>query len=212
MQNPTIRALSGAPATAVITPKQTALVMIDFQLEYFQGGNLVIPDGPAAVSAAARLTEWADLHNIPVFHVQHLGSAGALLFAKDSPRAAFHPDVTPKPFHAVVPKTTASSFASTDLHQQLQQKEIDTLIICGLMTHMCVSTTVRDARPLGYRVLAAGDACATRDIDGWDGGVVRHADLHRATLTALSDSFAEVLTTETIMALPVQTDSALLTT
>jgi len=70
------------------------------------------------------------------------------------------------------------------------------------MTHMCVSTAARDARPLGYQVIVAGDASATRSIDAWDGGVVGHAELHRAALTEVADSFAEVLTTEKILALP----------
>ncbi|HJV87337.1 MAG TPA: cysteine hydrolase family protein [Noviherbaspirillum sp.] len=203
MPHPTMRAISGAPATQTLVAKNTALIVIDFQLEYFEGGRLFIPDGAAAMSKAKRLVSFADAHDMPVFHVQHLGPANGPLFAKGGEKAAFHPGMTPGSQHVLVQKTTASSFASTDLHQQLQVRGIKTLIICGLMTHMCVSTTTRDARPLGYQVLVAGDACATRDIDAWDSGVVGHAELHRAALTALSDSFAEVLRTDAITALAV---------
>ena len=204
MSHPTMRALSGAPAIRQLDAARCALLVIDFQHEYFEGGRLFIPDGSAALGHALQLVRFADSHRIPVFHVQHLGAAGAALFPRDSERSAFHPELTPAPQHAVVQKTMASSFAGTDLHPQLQARGTETLIICGLMTHMCVSTTARDARPLGYRVLVAGDACATRDIDGWDGAPVDHATLHRAALTALADSFAEVLTTAGITALPVQ--------
>ncbi|HJV83266.1 cysteine hydrolase family protein [Noviherbaspirillum sp.] len=204
MPHPTMRAISGAAATKTLNAKSAALIVIDFQLEYFDGGQLFIPDGASAMAYARRLIDFADAHGMPVFHVQHLGPAGGPLFAKDGDTVAFHPEMTPGPRHVVVQKTTASSFASTDLHAQLQAHGIRTLVICGLMTHMCVSTTARDARPLGYQVLVPGDACATRDIDAWDGGVVDHATLHRVALTEVSDSFAEVLPTAAITALTVQ--------
>ncbi|HYD95109.1 MAG TPA: cysteine hydrolase family protein [Noviherbaspirillum sp.] len=202
--NPTLRALSGTPATDSLRAKTTALLVIDFQLEYFEGGKLPIPDGRAALSNAKQLIAFADAHGMPVLHIEHVGPAGSALFAQDGATVAIHPDIRPAPHHAVVRKTTASSFASTDLHQRLQARDIKTLIIAGLMTHMCVSTAARDARPLGYQVLVAGDASATRAIDAWDGGVVGHAELHRAALTEVADSFAEVLTTEKITALAVQ--------
>ena len=204
MSHPTLRAISDAPATTTLHAKATALLVIDFQLEYFEGGRLPIPDGHAAMAKAQQLVAFADEHGMPVFHIQHVGAAGGPLFAKDGERVAFHPDILPAAHHIIVQKTTASSFASTDLHQQLQAKDIKTLIVSGLMTHMCVSTAARDARPLGYQVLVAGDASATRAIDGWDGGVVNHSDLHRAALTEVSDSFGEVLLTDRITALAVQ--------
>jgi nicotinamidase-related amidase len=204
MNNPTMRAISGAPFATALAAKSSALLVIDFQLEYFAGGRLRIPDGIAALRQAQRLVDFADTHGITVFHIQHAGPAGGPLFARDGEKLAFHPEILPGARHRVIQKTTASSFASTDLHQQLQALGIKTLVISGLMTHMCVSTAARDARPLGYQVLVAGDACATRDIDAWDGGVVSHAELHRAALTEVADSFGEVLRTAQITALPVQ--------
>jgi nicotinamidase-related amidase len=202
MSHPTMRAVNGVPQATAIGASDTALLVIDFQREYFDGGKLPIPDGPAALARTRQLIALADEHQMPVFHVQHLGPAGGPLFARDGEHVAFHPDMQPALHHTIVQKTTASSFASTDLNQQLQANGIKTLIICGLMTHMCVSSTARDARPLGYQILIAGDACATRDIAAWDGGVLRHQDLHRAALTALTDGFADVLPTARIVALP----------
>lgn len=204
MPNPTMRTIIGAPATTALRAKTTALLVIDFQLEYFEGGRMPIPDGFAAMARAKELIAFADTHGMSVFHIQHLGPAGGPLFAKDGDTVAFHPEIFPAPHHWVVQKSMASSFASTDLHTQLQAKDVKTLIISGLMTHMCVSTTARDARPLGYQVIVAGDASATRSIDAWDGGVVTHAELHRAALTEVSDSFAEVLTTARITSLDVR--------
>jgi nicotinamidase-related amidase len=180
------------------------LLVIDFQLEYFGEGRLPIPDGTTAMANANLLIDFADVHRMPVVHIQHVGPAGGPLFAKDGAFVSFHPDIQPKPHHMVLQKTTASSFASTALHEELRERGIRTLVIAGLMTHMCVSTTARDAKPLGYQVIVAGDAAATRSIDAWDGGTIHHADLHRAALTEISDSFAEVLTTSAIIALDVR--------
>lgn len=74
----------------------------------------------------------------------------------------------------------------------------------GLMTHMCVSSTARDAVPLGYSVIIPEDATATRDLNDWQGGVVDHRVLQRAALTAVADVFAEISTTERVLALPVE--------
>lgn len=203
----TIRSMGGARPATAIDSTSTALVLIDFQNEYFDG-RLPIPDGLSALRNALRLVALADAHAMPVFHIQHVGAAKGPVFAAGSALVEIHPELRPAPRHQVLQKTTTSSFASTDLHAQLQARGIKTLIIAGLMTHMCVSTATRDARQFGaqsYGVLLAADACATRDIDGWDGGVVSHRDLHSVTLTALSDNFAQVLDTAAILQLPVTT-------
>jgi nicotinamidase-related amidase len=204
MNNATMRTISGTPVTTTLDPRTTALIVIDFQLEYFDGkqpGKLIIPDGVAAMAQANQLITFADVNQIQVIHIQHVNPAGSPLFAKDGNSVGIHPEIISAPHHMLLQKTTASSFASTDLYDHLQARGIKTLIICGLMTHMCVSTTTRDARPLGYQAIVAGDACATRDIAGWDDGVVSHVDMHRATLTALSDAFAEVMPTARILTL-----------
>jgi|SRR5471032_1392336 len=202
----TIRSIAGVPPVSLIDCSSTALVLIDFQNEYYDG-RLPIPDGQAALRHAVELVALADARRMPVFHVQHIGAAGGVLFADGGALAAIHPALTPAPHHQVLRKTTTSSFASTDLHARLQDHGIRTIIVAGLMTHMCVSTAVRDARQFGaasYHVIVAADACATRDIDGWDGGVVGHRTLHDATLTALSDNFADVLRTADILNLAMK--------
>jgi nicotinamidase-related amidase len=202
----TLRSIGGARATAVIDPGSTALLLIDFQNEYFSG-RLPIPDGLAALSNARRLIALADAQGMPVFHVQHVGAPGALLFADGSVMADFHVQLQPASHHQVLRKTTTSTFASTDLHARLQARAIRTLIISGLMTHMCVSSATRDARQFGafsYNNIVAADACATRAIQGWRGSIVSAADLHNAELTALADNFAEILKTDDILSLPME--------
>ncbi|CAB3969416.1 cysteine hydrolase [Burkholderia cenocepacia] len=202
MQHPTIRTLAGASAPTSIAAARTALLVIDFQNEYFSG-RLPIPEGPRALGNAQRVIAFADRAGMPVFHVQHVDAADGPIFADGSDGFRFHADLQPAAHHTVVKKTSVSVFPTTDIDARLKAAGVDTLIVTGLMTHACVAGAARDAVPLGYAVIVVDDACATRDLDLADGGTVSHRDLHRATLAALSDTFGDVLTTEQVLALAV---------
>ncbi|WP_265517096.1 cysteine hydrolase family protein [Nitratireductor luteus] len=201
MSNPTIRTIAGATAPRSIDPASTALLVIDFQNEYFTG-RMPIPDGTEALANARRLIAMADETGMPVYHVQHVTPAGAPIFAEDGETVGFHPDIAPSAGHEVVRKSSVSVFPTTDIDKQLKAEGIKTLIITGLMTHACVSGAARDAVPLGYDVIVAHDACATRDITGPSGATVSHDALHQASLVTLADTFADVLGTDEILALP----------
>lgn len=96
-----------------------------------------------------------------------------------------------------------SVFASSDIDAQLKQAGIKTLIISGLMTHACVAGAARDAVPLGYDVVVASDATATRAITRANGDSVSKDALHNAALAEIEDTFGSVLSTAQIVALPV---------
>ncbi|MRS21007.1 isochorismatase family protein [Enterobacteriaceae bacterium RIT692] len=201
---PTIRTMSGATATTSLNAKQTAVIVIDIQNEYFPGGKMPIPDGMQALNNSKRLVAFAHKNNMPVFFVQHLGEADGPLFAKGSRFAEFHKDLQPAKGDRVISKATPSSFVGTDLQKQLDSLGIKQLIVTGLMTHMCVSSTARDAVPLGYSVIIPEDATATRDLATWDNKVVDHKVLQQAALAGVADVFAEIKTTDQVLALPVQ--------
>ncbi|WP_427307035.1 cysteine hydrolase family protein [Cupriavidus sp. H39] len=201
MPHPTLRTIAGTPAPTAIDAASTAVLVIDFQNEYFSG-RLPIPDGPAALANARRLVEHADAAGMPVFHIQHVTPAGSPVFAEHGPTVAFHGELQPAPHHTVLQKTSVSVFPTTDLDRRLKAAGIKTLVITGLMTHACVTGAARDAVPLGYSVIVAADACATRDLDT-AAGTVPHQDLHRAALAALDDTFGDILTTAQVLKLPV---------
>ncbi|WP_395609204.1 cysteine hydrolase family protein [Pseudomonas sp. B22129] len=201
-QHPTIRAMSGAKPTERLAPKTTALLVIDFQNEYFTG-RMPIPDRLKALENTRRLIEFADAQHIQVIHVQHIAPAGAAVFANDGKTVDFHPLMKPRPQDKLVQKTTVSVFASTDLDAQLKKAGVKTLIITGLMTHACVAGAARDAAPLGYDVVVASDATATRAITRADGRSVNKDELHNSALAEIEDTFGSVLTTSQILALPV---------
>lgn len=152
---------------------------------------------------ARLLIDHADAHGIRVWHVQHVAPKDSPVFADDSEAGAFHADIQPGPQHRVVRKTSVSVFPTTDLDAQLKEAGITTLIVCGLMTHACVAGATRDAVPLGYGVIVAEDAAATRDLDMANGRSVGSDALHDAALASIEDTFGEVLTTRQILDLPL---------
>jgi nicotinamidase-related amidase len=201
--HPTMRAMSGATPTSQLPAGKTALLVIDFQNEYFTG-KMPIPEGAAALANTRKLIAFADDHKMPVFHVQHIAPAGSAVFAKDGETVKFHPDMQPRAQDVVLQKTTVSVFGSTDLDARLKRAGIENLIISGLMTHACVAGAARDAAPLGYNVLVASDASATRAITRVNGEAIDKDALHKAALAEVEDTFGDVMTTEQIIKLPVR--------
>lgn len=68
------------------------------------------------------------------------------------------------------------------------------LVVCGMMSHMCIDTSVRAARSHGYDITLLHDACATRDLS-WNGKTIPAATVHEAFMAALHGAFADVRTT-----------------
>ena len=201
----TLRQWAGLVRPTALAQARTALVIIDIQQDYFRD-KLVIPDGKIAVENAARLLAWARRGGLAVVHIQQQAmKPGGPLFAPDSSGIEFLPAVTPAAGELIVVKHFPSSFTQTDLQNKLRERNIDTLILCGLMTHMCVDTTARGALEYGYRVIIAHDACATRDLPGLDGNtVIPHSTIHTATLAALADRFADLMAVNEITELTLE--------
>jgi nicotinamidase-related amidase len=201
--HPTIRAMAGAAPVNQLPAGKTALLVIDFQNEYFTG-KMPIPDGAAALANTRELIDFADDHHMPVFHIQHIAPAGSAVFAEGGETVKFHPDMQPRAQDVVLQKTTVSVFGSTDLDKRLKSAGIENLIISGLMTHACVAGAARDAAPLGYNVLVASDASATRAITRVSGEAIDKDALHKAALAEVEDTFGDVMTTAQIIKLPVR--------
>lgn len=204
--HPTIRQMAGATPIDALQAGKTAVIVIDFQNEYFPGGRMVIPDGASALQNTRRLIQAADAKGIRVIHVQHVLPAGAPLFAEGGKTVQFHPDMQPRAGDTVVQKDNVSVFAGASaavMDKALKDAGIDTLIVTGLMTHACVSGAARDAAaaPRGYRVIVSSDATATRDLELATGATINHKTLHAASLATLEDTYGDVMTTDAIIGL-----------
>ncbi len=201
----TLRALYGARPPAALAPAKTALVLVDFQEEFFRG-PLPVVGAADAVDRAASLLAWARRSGIVVAHVRNVSSRpGSRLFDASSPNVAIVPALAPLPEELVVTKSMAGAFSRTDLDARLRSQGIETVIVAGIMTHLAVDTSARDAMVLGYRVIVAADACATRALPSPIGGPQIDArDVHRTALASLADRFADVLDARAIASLPLE--------
>lgn len=180
-------------AGADLTPPRLAdscLVLIDLQNEY-RAGPIALPDVDRAITSAARLLTRARESGAAVFHVAHAGTPGSL-FDRSADRGAIVDALTPLGDEPVVEKQLPNAFAGTDLQTRLTATGRKNIILAGLMTHMCVSSTARAALDLGFRVTVDADSCATRDLPDGRGGTIAAATIHEVALAELSDRFAIV--------------------
>lgn len=188
--------MSSAPATAPaappITAPVTALLLVDIQRDYFPGGRMALPDADNAGRRAAEVLARCRTASVPVLHIRHESiRPGSTFFLPGTEGADIHPLVAPLPGEAVLTKHFPNSFRDTTLLPRLRDIGATDLIVVGMMTHMCIDTTVRAAFDLGFRCRVAGDATASPALAY--GGAQMDADTVRATfLAALNGVFAEV--------------------
>jgi nicotinamidase-related amidase len=199
----TLRETYGLSAPARVDAARTALVLVDFQRELVDGG-LPLPGAEDAIRRARTLLRWARDHHITVVHVRQLAARpDAPLFRPGSAGVLPVAELVARGSELEISKPMAGAFSRTDLDARLRVYGVDTLVVAGFMTHLAVDSTARDAAVLGYRVVIAGDATATRALPG-PGGSTIGADVVQATaLAALADRFADIMATDDLVALPV---------
>jgi nicotinamidase-related amidase len=170
----------------------TALVLIDLQNDYFPGGAMELAGADDAVAQAASLLAAFRARGLPVFHVQHIAKRpGATFFLPGTPGAEIHRSVKPAGDEVVVTKHFPSAFRDTPLREKLQAAGAGRLVVAGMMTHMCVDTSVRAAADLGFECQLAQDGCATKALQ-FGGREVGAGEVQLAYLAALNGAFAKV--------------------
>ena len=153
----------------------------------------------AEQNVAALLAEWLR-RGLPVIHVQHMSVRPDSPLRPGLPGNAFKPEAMPVAGEPVFTKSVNSAFIGTGLEQHLRERGISDLVIAGLTTDHCVSSSVRQAANLGFTVTVAGDATATHERRGYDGAVHSAEQMHDAALASLHGEFATVRTTRDILA------------
>jgi nicotinamidase-related amidase len=113
------------------------------------------------------------------------------LFVAGTPAWELHDDVASRPHVAVVDKSLPGSFTGTELDDVLAQHDVDSLVIAGWMTHMCVDSTTRQAMHRGLDVTVLSDATGTIDVSD----DLPAALVHRVEIGVLGDGFARLSTT-----------------
>ncbi|WP_426945070.1 cysteine hydrolase family protein [Pseudomonas oryzihabitans] len=177
-----------------------AVVVIDLQNEYLPRGKLPLSGIEAAVANAARIIAHARDQGVPVIHVQHLSlSAEAPIFVPGSDGVEIQAAVVPRAGEPVVVKHYPNAFRETSLKQLLDERGIESLVVVGAMSHMCIDAGVRAAADLCYAVTVIHDACATLDLE-FNGVRVPAAQVHAALMAALAFAYASLESTDAYLA------------
>jgi nicotinamidase-related amidase len=179
-------------------PQSTALIVVDVQ-QAFVDPRWGQRNNPDAESNIARLLETWRNRERPIRHVVHDSVEPNSLLRPGLPGNSIQPAAAPKTGEPIYRKNVNSAFIGTNLERDLRQDGINTLVIVGLTTNHCISTTVRMAGNLGFETYVVSDATATFDRPALD-GTVRSADaVHAAALSDLHQEFATVVDTAQIL-------------
>jgi nicotinamidase-related amidase len=180
------------------------LILIDIQ-KGFDDPYWGARNNPQAEANAGRLlAAWRDAGR-PVFHVRHASRGPTSPLSASGPGFAFKDEVAPRDGEPEFVKEVNSGFIGTGLEAALREAGVDTVLVVGLTTPHCVSTTARMAGNLGFTTFVAADACADFALNssrGWRDGETLSIDpetSHRVALAHLHGEFATVLDTDTIL-------------
>ncbi|HET9825810.1 MAG TPA: cysteine hydrolase family protein [Chitinophagaceae bacterium] len=177
-------------------PSKRALLIIDVQQDYFEDGRHVLVGSlEASINAKALLKHFRE-QSSPVIHIQHFAvRQGATYFIPNTKGVEIHENVRPIKEEKVISKNYPNSFRQTDLLDYLRRNNITDLVICGMMTQMCVDSTTRAAKDFGFTCTVIGDACATKDLE-IQGKLVAASDVQNSFLAALNSVYSTVTTTQ----------------
>ncbi|RPJ77413.1 MAG: cysteine hydrolase [Acidobacteria bacterium] len=172
---------------------ETALLVIDIQNFYFEGGSVPLTGSVEAARQARRVLDAFRAGKLPVVHIRH--AAKTTVFVDGEPTDAqykIHGEVAPVAGEKVVTKHYANSFRETELLENLRAQKITSVVLVGMQTHMCVEAAARAATDLGFAVTVIPEACATRPLSY--GGVKVPAEMvHATALAAINGTYGRVV-------------------
>jgi len=180
-------------------PREAALLLIDVQ-QGFDAPGWGERNNPDAERNIARLLEAWRNAGWPVLHVQHISVEPGSVLGPGQPGSELKPEAMPAPDEPLFQKNVNSAFIGTDLEAQLRERGIEALVLVGLTTNHCVSTTARMSGNLGFDTYVVDDATATFDRVGHDGRQYDAAEVHAISLASLHGEFATVLGTDEVLA------------
>lgn len=185
--------------------EKTALLIIDVQLgfddlEYWGGRR----NNLGAETNIARLLAGFRAVGQPVIHVRHASTSLDSPLRPERPGHQVKSEAAELAGEPVIFKTVNSAFIGTDLEDRLRGGRIGALVVAGVQTDYCVSTTVRMAGNLGFHTVLVDDACWTYDHRHPDGEMIQAETVHRVNVASLSGEFAEVIDTDTVLSRLVQ--------
>jgi nicotinamidase-related amidase len=171
----------------------TALLLLEIQNDYFQNGRIQLEKSSEISGKAQIILNQFREKRLPIVHAQHISTQpDASYFLPCTKGAEFHPSVQPHQGETIIKKHYPNSFKDTNLLNHLKKNKINNLVICGMMTHLAVDSTVRAAYDLGFTCTVLQDACQARQLE-FNHTIISAQHVHYAFLAALQPIYATVL-------------------
>jgi nicotinamidase-related amidase len=177
---------------------RAALIVIDVQVG-FDDPVWGVRNNPRAELNIGRLLSFWRMTRRPVFHVRHDSLLPGSPLRPRQRGHAFKPETAPFQGEPVIGKTVNAAFIGTTLQADLKQARSQTVVLTGLTTNHCVSTTARMAANLGFTTLVVGDATAAFGNKGMDGRMRSGSEVHDAALADLRGEFAQIVETGALL-------------
>jgi nicotinamidase-related amidase len=177
---------------------KTALLLIDVQ-KAFDHPSWGKRNNPQAENNIALILEKWRQQQLPVIHIRHCSVEPNSTLRPSEPGNAYKQEALPITGEIEFTKTVNSAFIGTGLEAYLRENDISALVIVGISTDHCVSTTTRMAANLGFQVQLISDASFTFDRTGADGTTYPAELMHQIHLASLHKEFCQVITTTQLL-------------
>ena len=174
--------------------QKKALIMVDVQKafddrKWGERNNLHAEENISKILQIWREKGWL------VIHIQHTSDNPSSVFHLKNEGFAIKEIVEPIDEEVMITKKVNSSFIGTNLEEILKVNEITTVVITGLTTPHCVSTTTRMSGNLGFNTYLISDATADFGLKDQNDRYYDAETIHNISLATLHDEFATILTT-----------------
>jgi nicotinamidase-related amidase len=174
--------------------KNPALLLVDIQKAFLEKDypGLIRNNENAEFICGKILKKWRTL-DLPIIHVRHSSTNPESKLHKSRPGFEFNDYVTPLETEMVLTKEVNSAFIGTNLENILIKSHIDTLVIVGMTTNHCISTTVRMSGNLGFDTYLISDSTACYNTKGLNGEIIDCNTIYNSALASLQEEFATVI-------------------
>lgn len=174
--------------------KNPALLLVDIQKAFLEKDypGLIRNNEHAEFICGKILKKWRTL-DLPIIHVRHSSTNPESKLHKSRPGFEFNDYVTPLETEMVLTKEVNSAFIGTNLENILIKSHIDTLVIVGMTTNHCISTTVRMSGNLGFDTYLISDSTACYNTKGLNGEIIACNIIYNSALASLQEEFATVI-------------------
>ncbi len=174
--------------------KNPALLLVDIQKAFLEKDypGLIRNNEHAEFICGKILKKWRTL-DLPIIHVRHSSTNPESKLHKSRPGFKFNDYVTPLETEMVLTKEVNSAFIGTNLENILIKSHIDTLVIVGMTTNHCISTTVRMSGNLGFDTYLISDSTACYNTKGLNGEIIACNTIYNSALASLQEEFATVI-------------------